>query len=127
MCPELRNMTYPERLRALGLPTLQYRRLRHDMIQVFKLLHEFDHVNEVQNMLKIVATDRTHGHSYKFKKFHSRSKEHRESFSNRIIDNWNSLPEVVVTAKSVNEFKSKLNDTWKYITLLSLMYKSDII
>ncbi len=36
MCHELRNMTYPERLRALGLPTLQYRRLRHDMIQVFK-------------------------------------------------------------------------------------------
>ncbi len=29
-------------------------------------------------------------------------------------NNWNSLPEAVVTAKTVNEFKSKLNDTWKY-------------
>ena len=114
MCHELRNMTYPERLRALGLPTLQYRRLRHDMIQVFKLLHGFDHVDEVRNMLKPATTDRTRGHSFKLKKIHSRSKQHSESFSNRIIDNWNSLPEAVVTAKTVNEFKSKLNDTWKY-------------
>ena len=57
MCPELRNMTYPERLRALGLPTLQYRRLGHDMIQVFKLLHGFDHMDEVQNMLKLNRQD----------------------------------------------------------------------
>ncbi len=79
MCPELRNMTYPGRLRALGLPTLQYRRLRHDMIQVFKLWHGFDHMDEVQNMLKLVTTDRTHGHSYKLKKVHSRSKQNSES------------------------------------------------
>ncbi len=43
-------MTYPERLRALDLPTLQYKRLRHNMVQVFKLLHGFDHVDEVQNI-----------------------------------------------------------------------------
>ncbi len=39
MCPEIKNMTYPEHLHAVGLLTLQYRRLKHDMIQVFKLLN----------------------------------------------------------------------------------------
>ncbi len=31
-----------------------------------------------------------------------------------VISVVNSLPEAVVTAKTVNAFKSKLNDTWKY-------------
>ncbi len=77
-------------------------------------MHGFDHVDEVQNMLKLVTTDRTRGHGYKLKKFYSRSKQHSEPFSNRIIDNWNSLPEAVVAANTVNEFKTKLNDTWKH-------------
>ena len=81
---------------------------------VFKLLHGFECMNEVQNIFIPATTDRTRGHSYKLKKFHSRSKQHSESFSNRIIDNWNSLPEAVVTAKSVSDFKSKLKDTWKH-------------
>ncbi len=72
-------------------------------------------MDEVQNMLKLVTTDGTSGHSHKLKKIHSRNKQHSESFSNRIINYWNySLPEEVVTAKIVNELKSKLNDTWKY-------------
>ncbi len=35
-------------------------------------------------------------------------------FLTLMINNWNSLPETVVTAKTVNKFKSKLNDTLKY-------------
>ena len=31
-----RNLSYPQRLRKLGLPTLEYRRERVDLIQVFK-------------------------------------------------------------------------------------------
>ena len=31
------------------------------------------------------------------------------SFSNRVVDTWNNLPEDVVNAPSVNAFKSRLN------------------
>ena len=38
----IKHLSYSERLKALGLPTLEYRRERADMIQVYKILHEID-------------------------------------------------------------------------------------
>ena len=38
LCTELRDLSYEERLRAMKLPSLYYRRDRGDMIQVFKIL-----------------------------------------------------------------------------------------
>lgn len=35
------------------------------------------------------------------------------SFSNRVINSWNSLPVTVVEAPSLNAFKSRLNNHWK--------------
>ena len=39
LIPELRRLTYKERLIELNLPTLDYRRKRFDIIQVFKIVH----------------------------------------------------------------------------------------
>jgi len=36
----LKNMSYINRLLHLKLPTLKYRRLRGDMIEVFKITHD---------------------------------------------------------------------------------------
>jgi len=36
----LQNMSYTDRLKRLNLPTLKYRRLRGDMIEVFKIAHD---------------------------------------------------------------------------------------
>ena len=49
--PRLTNLSYDERLRILGLPTLEYRRLRADMIQVFKIFKGFDRVNKCKYIL----------------------------------------------------------------------------
>ena len=35
MIPEIRNMTYEEKLKQLNLPMLEYTRQRGDMIQMF--------------------------------------------------------------------------------------------
>ena len=40
------------------------------------------------------------------------------SFCNRIVKIWNTLPEEVVTAKSINSFKSKLDACWSGCELL---------
>ncbi len=46
----LKNMSYQERLNKLGLPTLLYRRLRGDMIEVYKVLNgKYD--NDVSSLL----------------------------------------------------------------------------
>ena len=37
---ECRSMTYKDRLMCLNLPTLKYRRIRGDMIEVFKILNQ---------------------------------------------------------------------------------------
>ena len=34
------------------------------------------------------------------------------SFSNRVIDQWNNLPEKVINATSINMFKNRLNKYW---------------
>jgi hypothetical protein len=35
--PGMKKLLYPERLKKLGLPTLAYRRIRGDMIEVYKI------------------------------------------------------------------------------------------
>ena len=61
-------LSYHARLRTLGLPSLEYRRNRADMIQVYKLLHDIDDVDK--NKLFTMSTcTATRGHSLKlFKK-----------------------------------------------------------
>ena len=39
LIPELRDLTYEERLKECGLTTLETRRLRGDQIEVFKILN----------------------------------------------------------------------------------------
>ena len=38
LIPEIKKLSYPERLQKLGLPTLAYRRARGEMIEVFKII-----------------------------------------------------------------------------------------
>ena len=38
MLPTLRDLSYPERLEKLKLPNLAYRRLRSDMIEMYKVI-----------------------------------------------------------------------------------------
>ena len=39
LVPNLADLFYPQRLRHLGISSLQYRRIRADMIQVYKIMH----------------------------------------------------------------------------------------
>ena len=38
---KISDITYKERLKAMSLPTLQYRRYQGDMIEVYKISHVF--------------------------------------------------------------------------------------
>ena len=39
-----KDLSYPERLKKLGLPSLEYRRDRLDLVQVYKILNDIDKV-----------------------------------------------------------------------------------
>ena len=42
----IHHLSYPDRLRSLGLESLEYRREGADMIQVYKILHDIDKVDK---------------------------------------------------------------------------------
>ena len=48
MVPALEDKPYEERLRILNLPALAARRLRGDMIKVFKIIKDFQNVDSSQ-------------------------------------------------------------------------------
>ena len=103
----LRNLSYKERLMALNLPTLTYRRKRGDMIMVFKIMKGIVDLNYT-TFFKLNANN-TRGHKLKLFKQRSQLNVRRNFFSQRIVESWNELPKEIVNCTTVLDFE-KLYD-----------------
>lgn len=114
MVPAIKDRTYEDRLQILELPTLVYRRKRGDMIQVYKILHNLEDI-EPSSLLQQSGKTSTRGHSMKLLKQHCRTKTRQNFFSQRVVNDWNSLTEEVVQAPSINAFKNRLDKLWNNI------------
>ena len=106
----IQNKSYQERLKFFGLPSLEYRRERADMAQVYKIMHTIDKVDK-EKLFQMSECNTTRGHSMKLFKKRPRLNVRANYFSPR--DQWNSFPESIVTAPSLCAFKSRLNKPWK--------------
>ena len=106
-----RDLTYEERLKWLGLPSLEFRRLRGDMIEVFKILHHIYDPKTTQNLLHKADSSLTvtRGHDLRLTKKSVKSSRFQQFFTNRVINTWNSLPQEAVSVDSVNAFKGRLD------------------
>ena len=100
MIPNLKDISYLDRLKTLNFFSLAYQRRRGDLIPVFKLLHSIDNVNYTH--LFELNPSITRGHDLTLKKKLSRTNSRKFSFSQRIINDWNSLPSAVVHAKNIH-------------------------
>ena len=104
----MKNLDYETRLKTLKLPSLEYRRIRGDMIEVYKILYKkYDPITT--HKLFTFDTNNTRGHNLKLKKFPFKTDKYKHFFTNRVINLWNSLPEEVVYAPSLNIFKNKID------------------
>ena len=104
----LTHVPYEERLKQLGLPSLRYRRLRGDMITIFKLVT--GKLNVDLSSLQIErGPHRTRGHSLRIKKIRVVKQVRRNHLTIRAVNIWNSLPETVVNAGTVTLFKNRLD------------------
>ncbi|KAK4321891.1 hypothetical protein Pmani_007354 [Petrolisthes manimaculis] len=56
--------------------------------------------------------DRTRGHSKKLYVRISRLNIRKNFFGNRVVENWNDLPEQVITSGSVLKFERALDKVW---------------
>ena len=98
---ELKDKTCEERLRELELPSLVYRRRREDMILMFKVKNGLVRVD-----ISVLFTPTRLGHT----RAHTRKvyKDARvNTFSRRVVNDWNALQNYVIKAPSLNSFKKK--------------------
>lgn len=105
----MRTLSYEERLSTLKLPSQAYRRLRGDLIEVFKIIHKKYDPKTTKSLLPLNTNTKTRTNSLKLAKPRAQKKPYQEFFTNRVINAWNSLPKSIVTSTSQNMFKNKLD------------------
>jgi hypothetical protein len=108
---EYAGLSYNDRLDRAGLITLEKRRLRGDLIQVFKLIKGIDKM-DYNKFFQLVDNTRTRGHRFKIVKVRSRLDIRNKFFSQRVVNYWNMLSSDVVEAETVNSFKNRLDKFW---------------
>ena len=112
MIEGLNGLSYHAKLQAVGLDTLEIRRIKSDMIEVFKELINCD-TSGTSLFEYDVNRINLRGHSRKLKGKPFRTEIRRHSFSQRIINTWNSLPECVVSSPTIEIFKDRLTQHFK--------------
>ena len=108
----LDHMSYDKRLKVLGLLSHEQRRLRGDLIEAYKILNGKDIVDKATFFQLSPTVSTLRGHDMKL--FIPRARLHvrKYFFSHRVVPHWNSLPQHVVNAPSVNSFKSRSDTYW---------------
>ena len=101
--PEFNILSYKERLQELNLPTLEYRRRRRDLIQMYKILHNIHDIDSS----KFVSFKENikRGYDLKLNKSRCLKSLSLNAFPARCIDDWNLLPNELVLQRKVEYFK----------------------
>ena len=102
----MKGLNSEERRKKLGLMSLEERRERGDLIEVFKILKgltridpaEFWEVRDARNGTRLVKELATSG-----------KRRRQNFFSYRVIQRWNLLPVHIKTAPSLAAFKARLD------------------
>jgi len=109
-----------KRLEILGLTTLEERRVRGDLIEIFKIANGIERIEFMNEIFRPSGTSmKLRGNSMKLKRESFQSKLRNDFsaavsarhvfFSNRLVERWNKLPKNVVKSKSVASFKIALD------------------
>jgi ribonuclease P/MRP protein subunit RPP40 len=109
-----KDLSYPERLKRCKLTTLECRRLRGDLIETFKLFNGYEDIDPGK-FFPQNNTVETRGHNWKIFKKLSKLDIRKYSFTQRVVNYWNDLPENVVSATSINIFKNRLDDYMRHM------------
>ena len=93
----MKQLSYDECLKKLGLTTLQTRRLRGDLIETHKILTKKERV-DINHFFQFADPGyNLRGHSMKLYKSNVRLNIRKHFFSQRVIDTWNDLPNMLWT------------------------------
>ena len=114
MISNLRGRCYQDRLKEVGMTTLEERRRRGDMIATYRILTGKDRVSPDQwfHMARETGTRQSKGYLSVEKPVLGKLEFRRSQFSQRVSGDWNSLPDWVRRASTVNSFKNNLDSHW---------------
>jgi len=105
----LQNMNYEQTLEVLGLTTLKERRRRCDLIKILKNIEDVDYQDLFhlaynhhalrRQIMKLLVPQCLINFRSKF-------------LSQRVLKDWNSLPQHIIDADTTNAFKNRLDAIW---------------
>ena len=106
MITGISKLPYYLRLRKCGLLSLQDRRKRADMLDIFKIINGYTDI-DTKRIFELNHTSRPGRHNKSILRHHSRLGARHQFFSKRVIKPWNTLPSDCVNSLTVNKFKTK--------------------
>ena len=116
MIRNLKGITYIEKLRELNLFSLEKRRLRGDLIETFKILKGINKVTADRYFRRCALTREHRSHSLKLTADNLRT-NNRKYFFQRVVENWNRLPQQAIDCETVPAFKHCLD---RHLSLLEI-------
>nr|VZI50156.1 unnamed protein product [Spirometra erinaceieuropaei] len=83
---------------------------RGDLILVYKVMHDLEHGFKFEDMFQWHLSRNLRGHSMKLRTTMSRLNLPSENFPQRVVEQWNDLPQSLVEAAPLQLFKEGLDD-----------------
>ena len=106
--PGTAGLSYKDRLQKFDLEPLELRRLKADLIVLYKILNGLIDIN-FNSRFAFAPESRTRGHHLKLPTSSFRLDVGKFTYANRIVKVWNALPVRIVSSTTLSTFKKELN------------------
>ncbi|KAK4811690.1 hypothetical protein QYF61_024762 [Mycteria americana] len=117
----LEHLSYEDRLRELGLFSLEKRRLQGDLTAACQYLKRV-YKKAGEGLFTRACSDRTRGNGFKLKEGRCRLDIRKKFFTVRVLRHWNRLPKEAVDAPPLEVFKARMDGA-----LSNLLYLSHLL